>query len=341
MAEPVPFKKMPGDLLASTNAACSDAGKWTSDHGDLLRRGDYAARLRVVMDGWLTEEVAQKRAAEEANRIQIMDSGYTGQWARERCKGPYWGYQNWTPKSAVERRDALMPHFRQLDWGHVEAIAERYYANVTGETSEGDYRAAPKGERKLVLHQDADGGLIVLPKLDAVLKCVRKPKKNWKPLNVAVEYILGVLKEVYPNFKDWTDGNVGPEYERLLEATAKYLAKLDAETPGDVLVLPFQAGAMFAGYTVRSSIGHMDALKRHVPAHDFANLSLMVSDPERFVEGTLFADCPGSERAPHADGQFCGASCVYFSGGGRRFGSGGVGRPDYDCGSSSFVVSPE
>lgn len=108
-----------------------------------------------------------------------------------------------------------------------------------------------------------------------------------------------------------------------------------------MLVLPFQAGAMFAGYTVRSSIGHMDALKRHVPAHDFANLSLMVSDPERFVEGTLFADCPGSERAPSAGGRFYYASYVYFGGGRRRFGSGGVDYPYCYCGSSSFVVSPE
>ena len=338
MAEPVPFKKMSGDLLASTNAACSDAGKWTSDHGDLLRRGDYAARLRVVMDGWLTEEAAQKRAAEEANRVQIMDSGYAGQWARERCKGPYWGYKNWTPKSAIERRDALAPHFRGLDWGHVEALAERYYVNAAGEAG---YREAPKSERTLILPEHADGGLIVFPKLEAVLKCVRKPKKSWKPLNVAVEYILGVLKEVYPDFKDWTDGNVGPEYERLLEATAKYLAKADATTPGDVLVLPFQAGAMFAGYTVRSSIGHMEALKRHVPAHDFANLCLMASDPERFVEGTLFADCPGSERAPGAGGQFCRASCVYFYDGKRRFGSSDVDYPDDRYGTSSFVVSPE
>ncbi len=340
MAEPVPFKKMPGDLLAFTNAACSDAGKWTSDHGDLLRRGDYAARLRVVMDGWLTEEAAQKRAAEEANRIQIMDSGYTGEWARERCRGPYWGYQNWNPRSALERRDALAPHFPKLDWSHVEALAERYYANTASEGASG-YRDPPKGERKLVLPTDADGGLIIFPKLDAVLKCVKKPKKSWKPLNIAVEYILGVLKEVYPNFKDWTDGNVGPEYERLLEATAKYLAKIDAETPGDVLVLPFQAGAMFAGYTVRSSIGHMEALKRHVPAHDFSNLCLMVTDPERFVEGTLFADCPGSERAPLAGGQFYSASYVCFSGGGRRFRSSRVGGPGCRFGSSSFVVSPE
>ncbi len=317
----------------------------TTDHAAWMRRGDgsNAALVTAFIDAKIGEEIAQKRAVEEAaNRIEIIDSGYTGEWARERCKGPYWGYQNWSRRSALERRDALAPHFPGVDFGHVEALAERYYRNMpgNGEAPVG-YRTLAVGERTLILPEHADGGLIVFPKLDAVLKCVRKPKKNWKPLNVAVEYILGVLKEVYPDFKDWTDGNVGPEYERLLEATAKYLAKLDAETPGDVLVLPFQAGAMFAGYTVRSSIGHMEALKRHVPAHDFANLCLMASDPERFVEGTLFADCPGSERAPGAGGRFCVASCACFYGGKRRFRSSGVGYPNYYYGSSSFVVSPE
>lgn len=59
------------------------------------------------------------------------------------------------------------------------------------------------------------------------------------------------------------------------------------------------------------------------------------------MEGTLFADCPGSERAPNAGGQFYDASYVYFSGGKRRFDSYDVGGPYCGCGSSSFVVSPE
>lgn len=338
MAEP--FNSIPAHLRDSTVAACSDRGGWTDAHAAWLRSGNNSVLARQFMDEQMGIAAAAQAAKAEANRVQIMNSGYTGPYANERCKGPYWGYKGWTPRSALERCDALAPHFSKLDWSCVESLVERYYVNATGEAPSG-YREVPKGERKLVLPTDADGGLIVFPKLEAVLKCIRMPKKNWKPLNIAVEYILGVLREVYPDFKDWTDGNVGPEYERLLEATAKYLAKLDQETPGDVLVLPFQAGAMFAGYTVRSSIGHMEALKRHVPAHDFANLCLMLTDPDRFVEGTLFADCPGSERAPDADGQFSRASCVYFDDGQRGFLSRYVDYPRYYCGSSSFVVSPE
>ncbi len=339
MAEPCPFKKIDGDVLASTNAVCSDVGKWTDAHAAWLRRGTNSVMMREIMDAKIAEEMGAQKPT-PAPTIVIMNSGYSGPYANERCKGPHWDYKGWTPRSALERRDALKSHFPKLDWSHVEELADRYCMNVMSEAT-GGYHDAPNTQRKVVLHADADGGLIVFPKLEKVLKEVRKSKKGWAPLNIAVEYILGVLKELYPNFKDWTDGNVGPEYERLLEVTAKYLAKLDAETPGDILVLPFQAGALFAGYTVRSSIGHMDAVKRHVPAHDFANLCLMASDPDRFVDGTLFADCPGSERALRAGGQFYGASYVCFRGDGRGFYSYCVDCPDCRCGSSSFVVSPE
>lgn len=258
------------------------------------------------------------------------DAGYVGSHAIVRSSGPYWGYGGWVPRSVIERRDALVPHFPQLDWSYVEFLAEQY--SVTGETKSG----------RKPIHSDADGGLIVFPKLEAVGKCVRSPRSGWEPLNIALEYILNILKETDPNFMDSTHGKVGPDYECLLKATASHLAKIDAETPGDVLVLPFQAGAQFKGYTMRSAINRMRELNYHVPAHDFAGLCLMLSDPERFAEHTLFADCPGSQRAPFAGVRFCEGSSVCFHFGCRQFCSYGV---DSRClfessGSCSFVVPP-
>jgi hypothetical protein len=76
-------------------------------------------------------------------------------------------------------------------------------------------------------------------------------------------------------------------------------------------------------------------------AHDSAR-GLMLSDPERFAEHTLFADCPGSQRAPFAGVRFCEGSSVCFHFGCRQFCSYGV---DSRClfessGSCSFVVPP-
>jgi hypothetical protein len=47
-----------------------------------------------------------------------------------------------------------------------------------------------------------------------------------------------------------------------------------------------------------------------------------------------------SNKAPNADGQFYNASYVYFNDGKRRFNSNNVDNPNYNYGSSSFVVSP-
>ena len=320
MAEP--FKTIPGHILSSTIAVCSDKGEWTSDHADLLRRGDYAARTRVFMDGLLAEEAAQKRAAEDANRIIIIGSGYQGGPAdQQRCKGPYWTYPaGWTPKSAVERAKMLAPKFPGVDFGRVEELAERYYVNAPAtDVPEGGYREAPKNGRKLVLSEHADGGLLVVPKSSIVVKkCIKKPTKGWPVHNLVMKYIMGVFAELHPSFKDWTDGKIGPEYERLLKRAEKMLAMLEAETPGDVLVLPLQAGALFAGYNVQSSRGHMEALKNHLPATDFMAFCRAISDPESFTNGSLVMDCPGVERAPDAGGDFYGAPCLYVDGG--RFG---------------------
>lgn len=213
------------------------------------------------------------------------------------------------------------------------------------ESPEGSYRAAPKNGRKLVLPEHADGGLLVWPKLAAIVKCVKKPKKSWALDQIVAEYILGVFREINPTFKDYTDGNVGPKSQRLLKRTAKILAMLDKETPGDVHVQPFNAGARFAGYDVRSSRGHMDAYGFHMPATDFMGFCFALTDPEYFTNESLAMDFPGTERAPSADGVFDCAPYLYVDDG--RFGhdSSDVGCRHHRCGSTSVVlrvaVSPE
>jgi len=273
--------------------------------------------------------------------VALIDSGYTGEFANQRCKGPCWTYPTgWTPKTAALRAKILAPMFPGVDFSRVEELAARYYVDVPAtESSAGGYRDAPKSERRLILSGHADGGLLILPKPSAVaIKCIKKPTKGWPVHNLVMKYVMGVFADIHPSFKDWTDGKIGPEYERLLKCAEKILAYLERKTQGDVLILPFQAGALFAGYNVQSSRGHMEALKTHVPATDFMAFCRAISDPESFADGSLFMDCPGVERAPSADGDFYGASCFGFNGGRFRFSSASVGSCDPGSGSASLVL---
>lgn len=306
MAEP--FKKIPGDVLASTNAVCSDAG-WTDVHAAWLRRPEKASLVQKFMD----EQMAVETVQSEAEPVVIMASGYTGPFANERAKGPYWEYpKGWQPKSALERSAILMGFFPGLDFSHVEELALRYCVGDGSGVCFGGYSEAANGGRKLVLPEGMDSGLIVMPKLEAVARLVKKPPASWKADNIAMGYLLNIFKEAIPSFVDYTNGSIGPKHMRLLAATERALLEIGAKTPGDVLVLPVQTGALFAGYSPRASRGHMSALVRHFPLHGFGGGCLVLSDPERFANGTLCMNCPGTERAPVGRGDFCGTSCWGF-----------------------------
>ncbi|MFA5799234.1 MAG: hypothetical protein WC892_06715 [Patescibacteria group bacterium] len=280
--------------------------------------------------------MAAEAAQQEVERVSIMDSGCTGEYANERAKGPYRTYPaGWQPKSALDRAAILKQHFRGLDFSHVEALVERYYVSDSSGEHVGGYRDAAKGTRKILLPGDMDSGLIVFPKLEYVAALVKKQPTGWKPINLAMGYLLDVLKEAFPNFYDYTERRIGPEYEKLLGVTERALLALGAKTPGDILVLPAQTGALFAGYSVRSSRGHMSALTRHVPLHDFGGGCFALTDPERFTNEALWMDCPGTERAPRAGGDFCGAPCWRFDDGGLGFSSSGLDDPSGLFGSAS------
>jgi hypothetical protein len=338
-----PFKKIDGDVLASTNAACSDKGEWTDVHAAWLRRGENSVLVRQFMDGRMADEVAKQEAERAALELVMQPvSPFRGEFWNERAKGPYRTYPTgWQPKSAVDRAAILRPHFRGLDFSHVEALVERYcVSNGSGEGEHvGGYRTPANGGRALVLPESMDSGLIVFPKLEAVVRLVKNPPAGWKPLNIAMGYLLHVLKEAFPYFCNYTEKRIGPEYEQLFAATEAALLEIGAKIPGDVLVLPAQTGALFAGYSVRSSRGHMSALQHHIPLHDFGGGCLALTDPERFSDAVLWMDCPGTERAPEADGAF--SKYPYWSFGGRLlFSSGGVDDPSESYGSASFA-SPE
>lgn len=247
----------------------------------------------------------------------------------------------WIPSSALKRRDILRPLFPGVDFGRVEDLVQSYYVNILkSDVSEGGYRAAPnRSESKLVLPERADAGLLVWPKLAAAVKCVKNPKKSWGVDQNVAEYVLRTFKEMNPTFKDYTDGSVGPKSQRLHLRTAKMLAKLDKETPGDVHVQPFHTGACFAGDSVQFSRHQMVKVYRgDMPATDFMGFCFALTDPTYFTDEALSMDFPGTERASSANGVFNYAPYLYRNQG--RFGrnASSVSGRAHGYGSASVVL---
>jgi len=330
-----PWKKIDGDVLGSTNAAISDAGG-TEDHATWIRKEDHAARFIA----WANEQMAAETAQQEVERVATMDSGYAGPFANERSIGPYRTYPaGWQPKSALDRAAILKLHFRGLDFSHVEALVERYYVRDGSGEHGGGYRGAAKGTRKILLPGDMDSGLIVFPKLEYVAALVKKQPTGWKPINLAMGYLVDVLKEIYPSsgFGGKAKRKIGPEYEKLLGVTERALLAIGAKTPGDILVLPAQTGTLFAGYSVRSSRGHMSALTRHIPLHDFGAGCFALTDPERFTFKALSMECPGTERSPREGAGFNRSPGWDFNGG-LGFYSIRIDDVGSNGGSASFVL---
>lgn len=185
---------------------------------------------------------------------------------------------NWAPNAPMERVKRLRAYFPQLDFDHVEALVESW----------------------ITLPEQSDGGLLIVPKFEAMEKCVLRKKKGWQPFNVATEYLFEVMKEVFPGFADFDHSkigvdDVGPRHMELFETTRAFLAQYSASVPGDVLVLPLQAGALLSVYETKPAREWMERSKSHVPADIFSVGCFALTDPTRFAEDALFADCSGTK----------------------------------------------
>lgn len=330
-----PWKKIDGDVLGSTNAAISDAGG-TEEDAAWVRKGENAKPLVA----WIREQ----RGAEEAERLALElamqpPSPYRGEFWNERAKAPYWQYPpGWKMNEVVPQANLLQSHIKGLDASYVQSLTRRYLVTNTEASDEqgSGYREAPRNGHRLVL-PDGMEGLLTFPKLDK-LASLAPGKKRWTDINKAISFLLGVLGEVVPNFKDWTEGRLGPEYHRLLDATAHALAEDAAKTPGDFHVLPVQSGALYAGYSVRAARGHIGARPREYPMPCFMAACLILANPGRIVEGALVMDCAGTERAPRADGDFRDAPYFGWDDGRPEFYGRWIGNACSHCGSASFVL---
>jgi hypothetical protein len=283
MAEPL--INIPQSELHPTIAALSDAGADTDD-AEWIRKGRNAQTV--------VEFIREQRRAAEAQAVPAVNRP-------ERANPPYWTYPARWKMATDPRVGKLKEYFPELDFSHVEELAARYIAITTGGDHVGGYRDVPRESiRKVVLPEGMDG-LVVIPKIEAVARLVKKPPKGWKPVNLALMYLLEILKRVYgKGFHDGSEGrHLGPQSHQLYAHTEQALAQDAANTPGDVHVLAVQTGQLFAGYSADAVRTYLTAHPLHFGLHCVGGASLMLAYPERFAEGALWLECPGSGFASH------------------------------------------
>lgn len=205
----------------------------------------------------------------------------------------------WKMKTPAKQAKTLLHHFPGLDLSYLDELVSRYETRDVN-TGSGTYRTAPKMDRRLVLPPGMDG-LAVIPKPSWIAKTI-DGDKDWPSYNKAVRALLVLMKKAYRDFTDCTEGKVGPNYLRLNAKTAEVYAKLAAEMPGDVLVIPVQTGLLHRGKFHRQVRAIFKKLEFGLDV--FTTGIILLTHPDRLTDESLWIHCAGSDFAPDGDSDF-------------------------------------
>lgn len=132
----------------------------------------------------------------------------------------------------------------------------------------------------------------------------------------ALEIALELLKKQRKGkLKNWREGQLGPEYLRLSDRTARKLKAIgDSQSAYDLLVVPAQFGLRHRGRSVRRAREVFVAAEFGLGP--FEGICMLLTHPERFATGNeLWVDFSGAEYSPGAGGQFEGCPYAFFIGG--------------------------
>ena len=250
--------------------------------------------------------------------------------ASEEVSSNYAPPSGWSPKEV----GAQVKRFCEI-WGELSAVSEEALLQpyLKGEGAVSSYRTAP--ERSLRL-PDGIEGPFVFPTISAMLRLVKR-NKGWPDYNRVLKFILNTMKEHRADFVDWTEGNIGPEFERPFEAYWKRSLAFEAQTKEDFIVLPGQTGISYRGRSPRRARVLIEDRPNEIGGNSVQGGCILLAHPERLTAYEhLVMDCPGSERAPNGGGDFTSVSCWSFCGGELGFSSSWAGHPGECCGSVSF-----
>lgn len=245
---------------------------------------DKTSAQVVVMNGGDLQDTAVDAILAKIESLTASD-----QYADEEMDSSYTYPPEYKPKPLAEQIAILVKHFPQLK---VEQTNE-WIANVLPTLSlpagaEG-YFAIPRPERIAPTYHEA---------LQQVLAIIGKGRK----------------------FQNYREGELGPEYVRQCERTAKFLRVISEQQTGNILVIPAQFGLKYRGKSTRRSRELFNKLIEF-GLGGFQVGCMLLTHPDRAVRTEeLDMDCAGDEYAPGADGDFSRSLYFSFYGGRLEFG---------------------
>lgn len=144
-------------------------------------------------------------------------------------------------------------------------------------------------------------GWIVVPKFSKIAS----------DYNSALEITLKILAKERPIFLNGREGEIGKEYLRLDNRTARAIEILNRTTKKDYLVFPVQLGGYYLGKSPRR-------VKVLLKPNEFGlgpfEIAIFLLTHPRWLttEDDLGIDCVGGEYGPYKHGRFKNILCFYF-----------------------------
>ncbi|OGG51750.1 hypothetical protein A3C18_00115 [Candidatus Kaiserbacteria bacterium RIFCSPHIGHO2_02_FULL_54_11b] len=148
-------------------------------------------------------------------------------------------------------------------------------------------------------------------------------QKIGKTYGEALQKVLDELSKAYGGkFKNWREGQLGPNNLRQSAKSVGMWEKLGNEQQGDILVVPAQFGLRHRGRSVRRAREVMRKAEFGLGAFAVGIMLLTHMDRLQNVDD-LWIDCAGDEfhDPQNSDAPFGLAPCFYFNGGQLRFGT--------------------
>lgn len=207
-------------------------------------------------------------------------------FAEERVKQGRFYPKGWKPATIEEQKALLAKLFKRIDLSQVDELTAK---------------------AKVLKLAD---GLAVIPKLaylGGVWGIADPYGKGYGPI---CEKLFELIAPSY-SFNNLHSRDIDAEHIRIMRDVRKRLKKLEAETPGDVLVLAFDFGNLYAGRSPRNT--RWEALNRNqLPLVTAQVGCLLLIMPDRLTAyEQLSINCSGDEWDWSAVDSW--TSCPYFS----------------------------
>lgn len=155
----------------------------------------------------------------------------------------------------------------------------------------------------------------------------------------------GALAEILKKLADsraiynYREGRLGPEYLRQTELTARLEALIKVSQPGDLLIVPSQAGLRWRGKSVRR--GRVLYAENEFGLGSVAECARALTHPERYGRWEqLHTDLGGDDCSPLADDPFDRAPSLRFGDGKLKFDVFWVGFAHENYGPASAFFPP-